>query len=212
MLASISSAARRSFTCSAHASRHSCNSAVLFHPRTFWPKPSSPTSRIDSMTCACGLDCPSFPKSQCTFMSATMPRSTNSFSKKSRASRMPSFCSSSRGNENSTSRASSRSLRFPPPLQQRRAVPLAHLLAEALQPYLAHPQHDMRVWLGLPVLSQVPMHVHVRDHAALDKLLFDKIAGEPDALFLVQLARNRELDFAGELRVLAFLARLDLVP
>jgi hypothetical protein len=30
-------------------------SAVLFHSRTFWPKPSGPTSRIDSMTWACGL-------------------------------------------------------------------------------------------------------------------------------------------------------------
>src|SRR3546814_581902 len=94
--------------------------------------------------------------------------------------------------------------RLAPLLQQRRAVPPAHLLAEALQPYLAHRQHDMRVWLGLPVLSQVPMHVHVRDHAALDKLLFEKIAGEPDALFLFQLTRQRELDFPGKLPVLAF--------
>src|SRR3546814_8272517 len=41
-----------------------------------------------------------------------------------------------------------------PFLQQRRAVPLAHLLAEALRANLAHRQHDMRVRLGLPVLAQ----------------------------------------------------------
>src|SRR3546814_7552204 len=69
-----------------------------------------------------------------------------------------------------------------PFLQQRRAVPLAHLLAEALRANLAHRQHDMRVRLGLPVLAHVPMYIHVRDHAAFDELLFDKIAGELDAL------------------------------
>src|SRR3546814_12369059 len=65
-----------------------------------------------------------------------------------------------------------------PFLQQRRAVPLAHLLAEALRANLAHRQHDMRVRLGLPVLAHVPKYIHVRDHAAFDELLFDKIAGE----------------------------------
>src|SRR3546814_1120015 len=35
-----------------------------------------------------------------------------------------------------------------------------------------------------------------------------ELAGELDALLLVQLARNRELDFAGKLRVLALLAGL----
>lgn len=56
------------------------------------------------------------------------------------------------------------------------------------------------------------MHVHVCDHAAFDELLFDKLAGERDTLRLVQLARNRKLDLAGKLGVLAFLSRLDLVP
>jgi hypothetical protein len=50
--ASISSSANRWLTWIPHASRHSCKSAVLFHSRTFWPKPSGPTSRIDSMTWA----------------------------------------------------------------------------------------------------------------------------------------------------------------
>jgi hypothetical protein len=93
-----------------------------------------------------------------------------------------------------------------PLLQQLRAVPLAHLLAEPLRPYLAHRQHDMRVRLGLAVLAHVPMHIEVRDHAAFDELLVHEIARELDALRLVQLARNRELNLAGKLRVLAFLA------
>src|SRR3546814_5780464 len=63
----------------------------------------------------------------------------------------------------------------------------------------------MRVRLWRPVLPHVPMHIHVRDQAALHELLFDKLAGELDALLLVQLARNRELHLARQLRVLAFL-------
>src|SRR3546814_7417072 len=70
----------------------------------------------------------------------------------------------------------------------------------------------MRVRLWLPVLPHVPMHIHVRDHAAFHELLFDKLAGELDALLLVQLARNRELHLARQLRVLAFLSPFDLVP
>src|SRR3546814_6012810 len=70
----------------------------------------------------------------------------------------------------------------------------------------------MRVRLGLAVLAHVPMHIEVGHHAAFDELLFDELAGELDALLLVQLARNRELDFAGKLRVLALLAGLHLVP
>ena len=102
--------------------------------------------------------------------------------------------------------------RLAPLLQQLRAVPLAYLRTEPLRPYFAHRQHDMRVRLGLPVLALVPMYVEVRDHAALDKLLFDKLAGERDALHLAHLARNREFHLPRQLRVLANLASLDLVP
>jgi len=56
------------------------------------------------------------------------------------------------------------------------------------------------------------MHVHVRDHAAIDKLLFHKVLRELDPLLLVHLARNRELHLTGKLRVLALLACLHLVP
>src|SRR3546814_3510348 len=89
---------------------------------------------------------------------------------------------------------------------------VAHLLAESLRANLAHRQHDMRVRLGLPFLAHIPMYIHVRDHAAFDELFFYKIANELDALLLVQLARNRKLHLARQLRVLALLAGLNLVP
>ncbi len=62
----------------AQRSRQCSSSSVRFQSRTFWPNPSSPTSRMVSMTCACGLGMPSAPMSQCTLRSAIMPRSTNS--------------------------------------------------------------------------------------------------------------------------------------
>src|SRR3546814_20401952 len=71
-----------------------------------------------------------------------------------------------------------------PFLQQRRAVPLAHLLAEALRANLAHRQHDMRVRLGLPGLAHVPMYIHVRDPAAFHDLFFAKNAGALGPLLL----------------------------
>ena len=69
---------------------------------------SAPTSRMVSMTWACGFACPSLPMSQCTLRSATMPRATNSFATNSRASATP--CS--RGIAYSTSRASWASFLF----------------------------------------------------------------------------------------------------
>src|SRR3546814_7162598 len=102
--------------------------------------------------------------------------------------------------------------RLAPLLQERRAVPLDYLLAEAVRADLTHRQHDMRVRLGLAVLAHVPMHIEVGHHAAFDELLFDELAGELAALLLVQLARNRDIDFAGKLRVLALLAGLHPVP
>ena len=99
-----------------------------------------------------------------------------------------------------------------PLLQKLGAVPVPDLLAEPLRSYLAHRQHDMRVRLGTTVVRLVPMHVEVCDHAAIDKLLLHEITGEAHALLLIHLARDRELDFTGKLRVLALLACLHLVP
>tara|TARA_Y100001933_G_scaffold111153_2_gene111279 strand:+ start:3406 stop:3828 length:423 start_codon:yes stop_codon:yes gene_type:complete len=56
------------------------------------------------------------------------------------------------------------------------------------------------------------MDVKVGDHAAFHKLGLHKVARNVDALLLVELARDRELDLAGELRVLAQFGHLDLVP
>ena len=99
-----------------------------------------------------------------------------------------------------------------PHVQKRRGIPVAVLLPETVRPNVAHRQHDMRVRLRAAVLRLVPMHVEVRDHSPADELLGHEIAGERDALLLVHLARNRELHFTSELRILALLARLHLVP
>ena len=70
----------------------------------------------------------------------------------------------------------------------------------------------MGVRLGQSVRPDVPVNVEVGDHAAIDHLALDKVAGQLDALRLVHLAGNGELDFAGELGVLTLLAGLDRVP
>lgn len=70
----------------------------------------------------------------------------------------------------------------------------------------------MGMGFGLAVRADVPMDIQIRDHAARDKLLGDEIAGKVDTLRLVHLARNRKLNLAGKLRVLALLGGLDLVP
>ena len=80
--------------------------------------------------------------------------------------------------------------RLAPFLQQRVTVPLTHLLTKPLRPDFAHRQHHMCVGLGVSVLADVPMHIEVRDHPALNELLFDEIAGELNALLLVHLARD----------------------
>src|SRR3546814_13230066 len=92
--------------------------------------------------------------------------------------------------------------RLAPLRQERRAVPLDYLRAEAVRAEFTHRQHDMRVRLGLAVLAHVPMHIEVGHHAAFDELLFDELARELDVLLLVQPALTRELTLAGKLRVL----------
>ena len=64
----------------------------------------------------------------------------------------------------------------------------------------------------LAVRADVPMHVEVGDHAARDELFRDELAGERDTIGLRQLARDRELDLARELRVAPRLTCLDRVP
>ena len=97
-------------------------------------------------------------------------------------------------------------------LEQRRRIPFADLAAEPVAINLAEAQHDMGVRLGLAVGADVPMDIEIGDHAAFDELARDEVSGELDALFLRHFARDCELDLACELRILALLARLDLVP
>jgi hypothetical protein len=65
---------------------------------------------------------------------------------------------------------------------------------------------------GLTVRPYIPMHIQICDHAAIDKLVADEVARQFDPLLPGHLARNRELDLARELRVLAQLRSLDVIP
>src|SRR3546814_5701037 len=56
------------------------------------------------------------------------------------------------------------------------------------------------------------MDIEVGDHAGIDELALHKVAGELDALRLIHLARDRELDLARKLCVFALLERLDIIP
>src|SRR3546814_16934746 len=56
------------------------------------------------------------------------------------------------------------------------------------------------------------MDIEVGDHAALDEPVSDEVAGQLDPLLLGHLPRDRELDFASKLGILADLRSLDVVP
>src|SRR3546814_14732774 len=99
-----------------------------------------------------------------------------------------------------------------PVVQQVGSVPVANLGAKALLVHLAHRQHDVRVRLGLTVSADIPMHIEIGDHAALDNFAFDKLACQPNAFGLMQLARDGELNLAGKLRVLAHLGGFNTAP
>src|SRR3546814_5113426 len=104
-----------------------------------------------------------------------------------------------------------------PLLDLRRRVPPADLRTEPgfatfADDDLAHRQHDMGVGFGLPVGADIPMDIEVGDHAGIDELALHKVAGELDALRLIHLARDRELDLARKLFVFALLERLALIP
>jgi hypothetical protein len=106
---------------------------------------------------------------------------------------------------------------FAPVRKQLGFVPLADFGAEARLSivadfHLAHAQHDMRVRLGFAVRPNIPMDIEIGDHAAIDKLALDKVAGQLDAIRLDHLAGNGELDLTGQLCVLAQFRRLDIVP
>src|SRR3546814_6321234 len=64
----------------------------------------------------------------------------------------------------------------------------------------------MGMGFGLAVRTDVPMHIQIRDHPAIDKFGLHEIAGKLDAIDLAHLARNGKFDLASKLRVLALLA------
>ncbi len=66
--------------------------------------------------------------------------------------------------------------------------------------------------LGTAILCPVPMHIEIGDHALADKLSLNKVARQFDALRLAEFTRQGKLHFAGKLRILADLERLDIVP
>ena len=70
----------------------------------------------------------------------------------------------------------------------------------------------MGMGLGHAVLSHVPMHIEIGDHAAIHEFAPNEVAGEFDALRLSHLARNGEFDLASQLGIFADFERLDIVP
>jgi hypothetical protein len=101
---------------------------------------------------------------------------------------------------------------FTPGCKQLGPIPVAHLGAEPVFADLARRQHDMGVRLGLAVGADIPMQVEIGDHPAIDERALDEVARQPDALGLVQLARNRKLDLARQLGILAQLGCLNRIP
>ena len=64
-----------------------------------------------------------------------------------------------------------------------------------------------------PAVARLPpMHIQIGNHAADDELLPHKILRQPDRLGLAQLARQGDLDLAGQHGVFAQLAGIHLVP
>ena len=79
---------------------------------------------------------------------------------------------------------------FAPMLQLLGSVPLPHLGAEAVLVHRPHGEHDMGVRLELAVRADVPMDIEIGDHAAIHELSLDEVAGQFDALFPGQFARE----------------------
>ena len=102
---------------------------------------------------------------------------------------------------------------FAPLLDQLGAVPVAHLRAETV---LRRPSRivSMTCACGLASpsspISQCTLRSAIMPRSTNSVL--DEVAGQLDALALVHLARDCELDLARKLRILALLCRLDRVP
>jgi hypothetical protein len=105
---------------------------------------------------------------------------------------------------------------FAPALNHRCAVPVPHLRTKTVfvpvHADLANGQHDMRMRFGHAVLSHVPMHIEIGNHAPIHEFAPNEVAGKLNALCLTHLARNGELDLTGQLGVFPDFERLDIVP
>lgn len=64
----------------------------------------------------------------------------------------------------------------------------------------------------MTVRADVPMHIEISDHAAIDHLSLDEVPRQGDSVGLDHLSRDGELDLARQLGVLALLSRLDGIP
>lgn len=101
---------------------------------------------------------------------------------------------------------------FAPALDHLGAVPVPHFLPEAVFIDRAHGQHHMGMGFGASVLSDIPMHIEIGDHALINEFRLHEVAGQFDALRLCQLAREVEFALPRELGVFPHFEGLDIVP
>jgi hypothetical protein len=99
-----------------------------------------------------------------------------------------------------------------PPLQNLDGVPVAVLGGEALGGDLAGGQQDMGVVVAVIAFAPWRMKGDVGHHAPVHELALAEVAHQLDALPVVQLGGQGHPDFAGHLRILPGLGRLDRVP
>ena len=102
--------------------------------------------------------------------------------------------------------------RFPPVVQEIGIIPGALLRPEPRLAHAPHRQQHMRMRPRQAVRAHRLVHVEIRDHPAGHELLLHVGPHQLDVVGIRELARQRQLDLARQLRVLAPLERLDLVP
>jgi hypothetical protein len=102
--------------------------------------------------------------------------------------------------------------RFPPVVQKVGAVPGALLRPEPGLAHTPHRQQHMRMRPRQAVRTCGLVHVEIGDHPAGHELLLHVGPHQRDIVGIRELARQRQLDLARQLRVLAPLVPPDLVP
>ena len=102
--------------------------------------------------------------------------------------------------------------RLAPTLQNLDGVPVAVLGSETLGGDLARGQQDMGVVIAIIAIAPRRMKGDIGHHAPVHELALAEVAHQLDALPVVQLGGQGHPDFAGHLRILPGLGRLDRVP